>query len=57
MSTDKTAVKHDAGSAGPTADFYPMFIDGEWVGARGGASLAIVDPATEEPSPTRRAAA
>ena len=48
MSTDKTAVKHDAGSAGPTTDFYPMFIDGEWVGARGGASLAIVDPATEQ---------
>jgi len=48
MSSDKTAVKHGAGPAGPATDFYPMFIDGEWVGARGGASLAIVDPATEQ---------
>jgi len=48
MSTHKTAVKQGAGPAAPTIDFYPMFIDGDWVGARGGASLAIVDPATEE---------
>ena len=42
MSTDQTV---DTAVGG---DFYQMFIDGEWIGARGGASLAIVNPATEE---------
>ena len=42
MSIDQTA------DTAVATDFYQMFIDGEWVGARGGGSLAIVDPATEE---------
>ena len=29
-------------------DQFQMFIDGKWVDARGGATLAVVDPATEE---------
>ncbi len=48
MSTTKVVGKTSAGDAEPAADFYQMFIDGEWIGARGGGSLAIVDPATEE---------
>ena len=42
MSSDQTV------DTAVAADFYQMFIDGEWIGARGGGSLAIVDPATEE---------
>jgi len=37
-------------SAGPVdgAQPYEMFIDGAWVGARSGATMAVVDPASEE---------
>jgi betaine-aldehyde dehydrogenase len=46
-STETIDVTHDDAPAS-AAHFYQMFIDGEWVSARGGGSLAIVDPATEE---------
>ncbi len=48
MSTDKTAERQPAVEAASATTFYQMFIDGEWVGAQGGSSLAVVDPATEE---------
>ena len=48
MSTDTAAIDQGRGASEPAADFYQMFIDGEWVGARGGALLAITNPATEE---------
>ena len=48
MSTDKTAERQPADAPASAATFYQMFIDGEWVGAQGGSTLAIVDPATEE---------
>ena len=48
MSSNKAKQRDRADEPAAAVDFYQMFIDGEWVGARGGASLAIVDPATEE---------
>ena len=48
MSSNKAKQRDRADEPVAAVDFYQMFIDGEWVGARGGASLAIVDPATEE---------
>ena len=43
-----SAVESAAGHREATVDTYQMFIDGEWIGGRGGAVLAIVDPASEE---------
>ena len=48
MSTNNAVKDSSAVGAAPAGEFYQMFIDGEWVGARGGGSLAIIDPATEE---------
>ena len=48
MSTSRTVENEPTVGSAPAVDFYQMFIDGEWIGARGGGSLAIVDPATEE---------
>ena len=48
MSTNKTVENESAGGSAAAGEFYQMFIDGEWVGARGGGTLAIIDPATEE---------
>jgi betaine-aldehyde dehydrogenase len=48
MSDCGSVVDSTAGSCEAVVETYQMFIDGEWTGGRGGALLAIVDPASEE---------
>jgi len=48
MSTSSSMITGTSSTPSDDVRSFKMFIDGQWVGARSGATMAIVDPASEE---------